>query len=63
MGFLPFNTLPTHSVPLVSDLPEEVVQFLGVSWQCSFVSHGLPRAHCGVIYWLLRTKSLLKLLQ
>lgn len=38
---VPFNTLPTDGVPLVPDFPHQVVQFLLVCRQLSFVPHGL----------------------
>lgn len=59
----PLHTLSTNCVPFVTDLAQQVVQFLRVCWQCGLVSHGLPRAHCGVIHWLLGAKRLLEILQ
>lgn len=59
---LPLDALATDSVPLVSDFSHQVVQFLGVCRQLSFVPHGLPRPHGGVINRLLRAQRFLELL-
>lgn len=61
--FLPLHALSTHCVPFVTNLAQQIVQFLRVCRQCGLVSHGLPRAYCGVIHWLLGAKRLLELLQ
>lgn len=59
----PLHTLSTHGIPFVTDLAQQVVQFLCVSGKRGLISHGLPRAHCGVIHRLFGPKSLLELLQ
>ncbi len=61
--FSPLHAFSTNGVPFVTDLAQQVVQFLCIRGQCGLISHGLPRAHCGVIHWLLGAKRLLELLQ
>lgn len=58
----PLHTLATDGVPFVTNFSYQVIQFLSVCRQLSFVPHGLTGPHCGVINRLLWSQCFLKLL-
>lgn len=59
---LPLHGFPTHCVPLVPDLPQQVVQLLSVIWKQGFFLQGPACPDGGVIDRLLPSQCLLELL-
>lgn len=60
---LPLHALAADGVPFVTNFSQKVIQFLRVCRQLSFVPHGLPRPHRGVVDGLFWSQCFLKLLE